>query len=326
MKAVVCERYGDPDVLQLREIPRPVAKSNQIMVRVMASPVTSGDLKMRSLDFPIGLKNLGRLAIGWRRPRQGVLGVAFSGMVVETGPGVTCFQRGDRVFGMDGWNMGGHAELKLMAVTGAVTHIPASMSYEQAAALPFGGTTALHFLRKAQLVRGESVLVNGASGVCGSAAVRLASHFGASVTAVCAYRSTLAVRGLGAVQVIDYESQDITRTGARFDVVLDTVGNLTLQGMSSLLNPGGRLIRLNAMLSEMVLPSHRFGDQGRYRLITGLATEQKSDLVVLGDLATTAEFRPPIDSIFSLSEARAAHALAGSGGLDGAVLLAPNRD
>lgn len=326
MKAIVCEQYGGPDVLQLQEIPSPEVGPGQLLIQVMASPITSADRKLRSLDFPNGLRTFGRLVTGWRGPRKRVLGVAFSGVVIEAGAKAENFQVGDRVFGMDAWNMGCHAELKVVSATGAVAHMPASLSFEQAAALPFGGTTSLHFLRKAQLVSGESVLVNGASGVCGSAAVRLATHFGASVTAVCAYRSTLTVKRLGAVHVVDYESQNITRTAERFDVIVDSVGNLAPRSLSRLLNPGGRLVRLNAGVSEMILPSHRSGDQGGYRLVTGLAAEKSSDLIELGDLATAQKFRPSIDSIFSLSEAVAAHRLAGAGGLDGAVLLAPNLD
>ena len=324
MKAIVCEQYGGPDVLQLQEIPSPEVGPGQLLIQVMASPITSADRKLRSLNFPDGLRTFGRLATGWRGPRKRVLGVAFSGVVVEAGPKAESFQVGDRVFGMDAWNMGCHAELKVVSATGAVAHMPASLSFEQAAALPFGGTTAFHFLRKAQLASGESVLVNGASGVCGSAAVRLATHFGASVTAVCAYRSTLTVKRLGAVRVVDYESQDITRTADRFDMIVDSVGNLAPRSLSRLLNPSGRLIRLNARVSEMILPSHRLSDHGRYRVITGMAPEKKSDLVELGKLASALEFRPPIDSIFTLSEATHAHTLAGAGGLDGAVLLAPN--
>ncbi|MGK0618257.1 NAD(P)-dependent alcohol dehydrogenase [Meiothermus cerbereus] len=189
MKAVVREIYGPPEVLKLTELPKPTPKDHEVRVKIHATTVTSGDCRVRSLKVPAGFGLMIRLAMGVVRPRQTVLGSEFAGEVEAVGKNVTQFRVGDRVFGMDGFGMGAHAEYKCLPENGALALIPPNLSYEEAAALPFGGTTALDFLRRGGLKAGDKVLVNGASGAVGVAAMQLARHMGAEVSAVCSGRT-----------------------------------------------------------------------------------------------------------------------------------------
>lgn len=320
MTALVCERYGGPDVLKFVQRARPAPKPGEVVVRVLASSITSGDRRVRSMDVPRGFGILGRLALGWNAPRNPVLGATFAGVVQALGSSANGFAPGEAVFGISGFRMGGHAEYLCISSKGAIAHMPENVSFEQAAALPFGGGTALSFLRRAKLLQGEAILVNGASGNVGLAAVQLATSMGGAVTGVCSAAHAGLVQSLGAAQVIDYRQKDFTAMSQRFDVVFDTVGNYPVARCLPVLKRGGRLIRLLSDLPEMlgalVLP-HRAGRQ----VIAGTAEEKADDLKHLADLAAQGRYQPVISRIFPFEQAIEAHRYADLPSNGGSVLV-----
>ncbi|MFT4086890.1 MAG: NAD(P)-dependent alcohol dehydrogenase [Gordonia sp. (in: high G+C Gram-positive bacteria)] len=248
MRAATIDHYGAP--VRIADVPRPVPGKGEVLVRVEAVAVTVGDARIRSARFPRGFGLLGRAALGLRGPRRPILGVAFSGVVAEPGEG---FAVGDEVSGMSGRKMGAHAEY-VAAPVKSLTLKPAGLSHVDAAGLLFGGSTALHYLtERAGLRAGESVLVNGASGAVGTAAVQLAVHFGAQVTGVCSGANADLVASLGAQRVVDYTRTPLSESTERYDVVFDAVGNLTRADASRLLKLGGRLILAVASLADTVL-------------------------------------------------------------------------
>jgi len=227
MKAVVYKKYGPPEVLHLEEIEKPVPKDDEVLIKIYATTVTSADCRVRSLNVPTGFRLIMRLVFGLWKPRQPILGMELAGVVEALGKNVMNFKIGDPVFAFSDTRMGCYAEYKSMPQDGAVLIKPAGLSYDEAAALSFGGTTAMDFLRRAKLQRGEKVLINGASGNVGSAAVQLARHFGAEVTGVCSAANVALVKSLGASHVIDYSQEDFTQNGETYDVIVDTVGTLS---------------------------------------------------------------------------------------------------
>jgi NADPH:quinone reductase-like Zn-dependent oxidoreductase len=255
MRAVVVERYGPPEIAQLREVPTPSPRAGQVLVRVLASPVTSGDARLRSGRFPPGFAVPARLAMGIRGPRHRILGVAFSGEVAALGEGVHGFAVGDRVSGMTGTRMGAHAEF-LVTTPVKLVATPASVTHEAAAAVLFGGITALDYLRdRARLTAGATVLVNGASGAVGTSAVQIGRHLGAQVTGMTSAANADLVTRLGATRTIDYRRtslDELRDRGERFDVVFDTVGTVSAASGRPLLTDGGVLLLAVAGLGEML--------------------------------------------------------------------------
>lgn len=320
MAALVCERYGPPEVLRFAELPRPSPGKEQFLIRVLASTITSGDRRVRSMDMPQGFRTLGRLALGWQGPRQAVLGAEFAGVVQAAGARAKGFAPGDAVFGISGFRMGGHAEYLCVSAGGAMAHKPEHLSFEAAAAISFGGGTALYFLNRAALRGGEKILINGASGGVGMPAVQLACLMGAEVTGVCSAAHLDQVRLLGAARVIDYEQEDFTRLAAQFDVVFDVACNQSVERCLGVLRPGGRLIRLQAGLSEMCRTMLLPVRAGR-RVIVGTAEERPDLLEYLGDLVRQGRFRPVIARVFPFEEAIEAHRYADRTGRGGSVVI-----
>jgi len=225
VKAVVCKRYGPPEVLQIEDIEKPVPKDREVLIRVDATAVNSSDWYMRSAmrHGPLLFRALIRLFIGFRAPRNPVLGLVVAGEIEAVGKSVRRFRPGDRVFAFTGFHFGGYAEYTCLAETGVVM-APSRLSAEQAAAIPYGGLLALHYLNKARVRSGERVVVYGASGAVGTAAVQLAKHFGAEVTAVCSARNLALAKSLGADAVLDYTTEQAPSAGKHYDVFLDAVG------------------------------------------------------------------------------------------------------
>lgn len=326
MKAFTYDRYGPPEVLSLKEVPKPVPGEHEVLVRIRATTVTAGDWRVRSLVVPRGYGLLARLMLGFGRPRQPVLGTELSGEVEAIGRAVTRFRVGDQVFGFTGKRMGCHAEYRCLPEEGhgredeAVAPKPPNLSHEEAAALSFGGTTALSFLRKGKLQRGERVLVVGASGGVGTAAVQLARHLGARVTGVCGPSNLDLVRSLGAERVIDYTREDFTRDGERYDVIVDTAGTARYPRCRGSLAEGGRLLMvLGSPAEELRAPWVALTTTKR--LVGGEASWGVADLQLLATLAEAGEYRPVIDRRYRFEELVEAHRYVDAGHKRGNVVV-----
>jgi len=324
MKAIVCRKYGPPEVLEMCELATPVPKDDELLIRVCATTVTSADWRVRSLILPPGFGLMGRLALGITGPRQPVLGTELAGEVVQTGSAVANFQVGDQVFAFPGARMGCHAEYRCVAATGPVAKMPPNLSYEQAAGLCFGGSTMLDFYRRGRLLSGERVLVNGASGGVGTAAVQLAKHFGAHVTAVCSTGNLEMVRSIGADDVIDYTEEDFTRSRSTFEMIVDAVGNAPFSRSGSALKPGGRLLMLVAGLSDLLQVPWTNLRSGK-TIVAGPAQERVEYVQQLADLAAAGQFLPVIDRCYPFEQIVDAHSYVDQGHKRGNVCVSMGR-
>jgi len=315
MRAWCARAYGGPEVLELREVPLNPPGAGEVLVRVEATTVNSGDRRIRALDVPPGMGPLLRLAFGLTRPRNPVLGSEFTGVVAATGTGVTGLREGDAVIGFPGARMGGHAEFARMPAAGRLVPRPASLSLESAAALAFGGSTARHFLRRAGLRAGERVLVVGASGTVGSALVQLARLEGAQVTGMTSAANLDLVAGLGAAPR-DYRAAPLPASGESWDVIADAAGTLDWARARALLAEGGRYLAINAGLGAMLAR-----DRGSRRILAGPAEERRDDLEALVELAAEGRFTPLVDRVLPFAALPEAHARADSGRKRGSLVV-----
>src|SRR5437899_8990263 len=228
MKAIVCTRYGPPEVLRLKEREKPTPKDNEVLVRVHAATVTKGDCELRSLNLPLTWQLFVRIGFGFRAPRKKVLGQELAGEIESVGAAVKLFRPGDQVFAFTGLRLGAYAEYNCIAETGLIATKPVNMTYEEAAAVPVGGLHALHLLRKANIQSGQTVLIIGAGGTVGTLAVQLAKSFGAEVTAVDSTGKLAMLGSIGADHVIDYTREDFTKNGETYNVIFDVIGKSSL--------------------------------------------------------------------------------------------------
>ena len=322
MKAAIVTRYGPPDVVHIAEVPTPAPKDNEVLIRIHASTVSTGDMRLRSADVPRGFGLIIRLLFGITGPRQPILGTDLSGVIESVGKSVTMFKPGDAVFGFPGVKSRCHAEYRTMAQDGNLLSKPENLTHEQAAALSFGGTTALFFLRNQGAVKpGTRVLILGASGAVGSAAVQIAKIIGAHVTGVCSTDNVDLVRSLGADAVIDYTMQDFTAATARYDIILDTVGATTYAKCKSVLARNGRLLMVVAGLPDLLGALWPRGNG--HKIKGGTGPEQLSDLRLLADWAKAGQYTPVIDSTYPLDQIVAAHARVDTGHKRGSVVVTP---
>lgn len=317
MKAALATAYGSPDVIRIADVPTPSPKSNEVLVRIHASAVNAADWRLRRAN-PWFV----RLVFGLFKPRRPILGVVFAGEVVETGSTVSRYKKGDRLFGWTGtMRLGGHAEFVALPENGSFTHVPAGRSFSDAAAIPFGFGTALHFLRQAKVSKGLRVLVYGASGSVGSAAVQLLRSLGADVTAVCSTRNLELVRSLGANNVLDYTKDDLLAHRDAFDVVFETVGKLHFKTSLQLVKAQGTVIAGSEMPAQMMARAFS-GKGGKQASVAGgtfAATE--ADMVYLAGLWAQDSIRPIIDRTYPLARIAEAHAHAESGRKVGNVVV-----
>ena len=325
MKAIVYERYGPPEVLELMEVAKPTPKHNEVLIKTHATTVTSADWRVRSLEVPLGFRLIVRLVFGISKPKQPILGSELAGVIESIGKDVAKFKVGDQVFAFSDASMGCHAEYKCMPQDGAVVLKPPSLSYDEAAALSFGGTTALDFLRRGKLHSGEKVLVNGASGGVGTAAVQLAKYFGADVTGVCSTANMELVRSLGARHVIDYTKEDFTQNGETYDVIMDTVGTAPFSRSRDSLKAGGRLLMVLAGLPDM-LRIPWVSVTSSKKVIAGPVAVRAEDLRFLAGLAEAGEFRPVIDRRYPFEQIAQAHSYVDTGRKKGNVIITLERD
>ena len=275
MKAMTYRQYGGPEVVTLSDVEKPIPKSNEVLIRILATTVTTGDHRARSLNLPAGFRLIGRLVFGLTRPRQPILGTELAGIVEAVGADVVNFNPGDEVIAFTGGAYGSHAEYRTMPEAGTIALKPGNLSFEEAASLSFGSMTALPFLRdKARIKAGDSVLVVGASGAVGTAAVQIARHFGADVTGVTSTSNVELVAGLGAQRVIDYTKTDFATTGDTWDIIIDTTGTVSFARCDTSLqarrpsrrHPG--LVRANAGHRQAVEGERQ---SGHCRLCAGKA-------------------------------------------------------
>jgi NADPH:quinone reductase-like Zn-dependent oxidoreductase len=322
MKAVVYTEYGPPDVLYLREVATPAPKANEVLIKVHATTVTTGDCNARGFVFvPAGFKPLARLMFGLRKPKKAILGVEFAGEIEAVGNAVKRFKAGDQVFGIDGMRLGAYAEYKRMTEERGMAIKPANLTYAEAAAIPNGALTALTFLRNMGNIRnGQKVLINGASGSVGSAAVQLARYFGAEVTGVCSTANRELVKSLGADKVIDYTQEDFTQSGETYDIIFDTVGKAAFSRCKNALKPKGLYLAGAGGLREF---GHmlRTSIMGSQKVKAGVSSERKDDLLFIKDLVEAGKFKPVIDRIYPLEQIVEAHRYVDTGRKKGNVVI-----
>lgn len=324
MRAAVLTRYGAPENIQIVDVPDPVPGPGEVLVRLHATAVNSGDARMRAVDVPAGMGLPFRLAMGWSAPRQPILGTEGAGVIVGLGAGANRFAVGDEVVAFPGIKMGCHAELITIRETANIVPKPKPLSMTEAACMMFGGLTALDFLqRKAKLQQGERVLVTGASGAVGSAGVQIARLLGAAVTGVTSTPNLALVAGVGAAEVVDYTKGPIPAPADGYDIILDCVGSLPYPLARPLLAQGGRLIKVWAALPEMLLAPVTGRNSG-HKVIAGVSAESRDDMETLAGWAEAGLYRPLIDSVTPFDRIIEAHRRASSGRKRGsaAVLFA----
>ncbi len=303
MRAVVYDHYGPPEVLHFEDVPRPEPADDEILIKIHATTVNRLDCHTREANRSNGplVSVLSRLVSGVRAPRQRILGSELAGVVEKAGPAVTEFTVGDRVFGLTGLGMGTYAEYRCMRQSGRVAQMPAAMTFEEAAPMCDGALNALWCLRLADIAVRRGVLVYGASGAIGTAAVQLARHFGADVTAVCTAQTLDLARSLGASHVIDYRAEDFTQNGETYDVIFDAVGKHSFARSKISLKPGGAYLATDGFRNLLLAVwTSRFGAK---RVIFQLPpVYAKGDVLFLKELAEKGEFRPVIDRIYPLEK------------------------
>jgi NADPH:quinone reductase-like Zn-dependent oxidoreductase len=303
MRAVVYDRYGPPEVLRLEDVERPEPKEDEVLVKVHAATVNRFDTATREANRRSGLaiSLMSRLVSGLRQPRHRILGTEFAGEVKVVGAAVSEFAVGDRVFGTTGLRFGAHAEYIAMPVSARIAHMPTSMSFEEAAPICDGALNALTCLKQADLRPGRTILIYGASGAIGTAAVQLARSFCADVTAVCNTKNLELVRSLGADRVIDYTQEDFTRNGQRYDVILDAVGKLSFRRCRGSLQPEGIFLPTDGLGNLIwALKTRRSG--GKKVLFQIPPRQTKQDVLFLKDLVETGKYRPVIDRHYPLED------------------------
>lgn len=320
MKAYTCRQYGGPETLTLVDIPKPEPNENEILVKIHATSVTSGDCRVRSLEVPAGLGLIARLAIGFRGPRKAVLGTEMAGVVEAVGCNVMHFDVGDAVFAFPGGQMGCYAEYRCIAENGPVVLKPETLSFAEAASLSFGGSTALDFLRKAKVKAGEKILIVGASGGVGTALVQLARHIGATVTGVTSSRNVDLVRSLGAKIVIDYTAETFAERNEQYDVIMDVVSATSFSACKHLLVKKGRYVALAGGLTEMLAMLWAPLLTGK-KVIAGPAEERVDDIIHIAHLAAKGVLKPTVDRIYPFDDMVAAHSYVDTGRKRGSVVI-----
>ena len=328
MKAIVCTKYGSPDVLQLQEVARPTPKDHEILIRVHATSVTFGDTMARNFkaispsefNMPLIFWLLTKISLGLKQPKITILGSEFAGEAEAVGKDVKRFKKGDQVFGFPGQSFGAYAEYLCMPEGGVLAIKPANMTYEEAAVVPYGAIMALSLLRKVNVHSGQHVLINGASGGIGSAAVQIAKYLGAEVTGVCGTPRLAFVESLGADKVIDYTKEDFTQNGETYDLIFDILGKSSFSRCQGSLKPNGILLFASFKMKQLLqmLWTSRTGSK---RVVCALAPGSVEDLASVKELIEAGKIRAIIDKRYPLEQAAEAHRYVEMGYKKGNVVI-----
>lgn len=302
MKAALCLGYGSPDVLEIKFIDKPIPKDDELLVKVYASAVNSGDVKVRTLDVNPLMKFVMRFVLGFSKPRKPVLGTVFSGVVECIGNNVKNFKIGDEVFGMTGFKFGTHAEYLTISENHTVTHKPLNASFNESAAIIFGGQTAHFFLLKAKIneLKNPELLIYGSTGSVGVAAIQIAKYYNADFTVVCGSSGESLMKSLGAKNIILYDKEDYKKTSAKYDIIFDAVGKITKSECKHLLKDGGKFLTVGGM---------------------DYASEKTEQLLFLKKLFEAGKYNAVIDKVFKLDEIKEAHKYVSTGRKKGNVVL-----
>ena len=316
MKAIVCQNYGSPDVLELEEVEKPTPKNNEVLIQIHATTVTPSDVLLRSGNFPLLFLIPGRIMYGITRPRRLIPGYELAGVIESVGKDAKLFQKGDQVFGASTWKMSCNAEYICLPEKAALAIKPADMTYEAAAAFCDGACTALNFLKEGNIQRGHNVLIYGASGSVGTYAVQLAKYFGADVTGVCSAANVEMVQALGADKVIDYTAEDFTNGGETYDIIFDAVGK------SSFVACMGSLKQEGTYLSTRMMLRGRWASmRSRKKAIGGITTSNAQDLTFLKGLIEAGKIKSVIDRCYPLDQIVEAHRYVEKGHKKGNVVV-----
>lgn len=302
MKAVICTKYGLPEVLKVVELDKPIAKDKEVLVKIMATAVNSGDVRVRGLAVSGLQRVMIRFVIGFNKPRKQVLGTVLSGIVESVGSTVTKFKVGDEVYAMTGFKFGTYAEYVTLNEDSPIALKPSNASFEEAAAIPFGGSTAMYFLNKAKIGQksNQTVLIYGATGAVGVAAVQIAKYYGATVTAMCSEEGEAVVKSIGADKIIFYTKEDFTKNEDRYDIIFDAVGKKTKKECANSLEKDGVYVSVAGF---------------------DIASETREQLEFLKKLFEEKKYQAVIDKIFSLNELVEAHRYVDSGRKKGNVVI-----
>ena len=315
MKAIELTKYGAPANLQMKEVEKPSPKDSEILIKIHATSVSSGDARMRRADpFII------RLIFGFKRPRKPVLGVVVAGEIEAIGKDVSKFKSGDLVFGSSGMNFGAHAEYVSVPEDAVLAMKPGNMTFEEAAAIPFGATASLHFLRIASIQQGQKVLVNGASGALGTMALQLARNFGAELTAVCSTAHVELMKSLGADHVVDYTKEDFTANEEKYDVIFDTIGKMPLKKALKSLNTNGHLLLASAGIGTMLGGTIR-SIFSKKKIVSGVIKETVEDMNFFKQEIEAGRLNAVIDKTYSLEQIAEAHVYVDKGHKKGNVII-----
>jgi len=325
MKAIVCVKYGPPDVLQLRELKKPTPKDNEMLVRIHAATVTKGDCELRSLNLPLTWQFFVRIGFGFRAPRKKILGQELAGEIESVGRDVKLFKKGDQVFAFTGLHLGAYAEYNRLPEKGLVAIKPANMTFEEAAAVPVGGLHALNCLRKGDIQSRQKVLIIGAAGTVGTLAVQLAKSFGAEVTGVDSTRKLEMLRSIGADKVVDYTQEDFTKNGESYDLIFDVVGKSSFSSCIRSLKERGFYLLGNPGLSQQVRGLWTSMTSSK-KVIGGTVSYKTEDLVFLRELIEAGKIRSVIDRRYTLEQIVEAHRYVDTGQKTGNVVITVEHD
>ena len=317
MRAIVCTKYGSPDVLQLKEVEKPVPKDNEVLIRIHASTVAAGDIRLRSFTWAPWFWLPGRIMYGLRKPRKKIPGNELSGEIEDIGNDITQFKKGDQIFGITWTTSFGGANAEYICLPeNEVAIKPVNMTFEEAAAVPIGCLTALVLLRKGKIQSGRQILIYGASGSVGTFAVQLAKNFGAEVTGICSTTNIEMVKSLGADNVIDYIKEDFTKSGQTYDVIFDTVMKTSFSTCKSSLAPRGVFITVDFPLLTALWTSII----GSRKLVFGIANKIE-DLIFLKELIEAGKIKSVIDRCYPLEQTAEAHRYVDKGHKKGNVVI-----